>query len=376
MRILHVVPTLSKGGGEKILVDLANKFFEEGHEIEVLQGWPSEFELQQKNLNKKIHVITVASNKLWAYIKMPFWIVCKREYLSSFDLIHNHLLWASLFGTLVYFFRMMKLISKLCIVETNHLVGMGISAIKLNILTRLIRYRDGVAFMATDKYWDELMKKFKKIKSAIIQNGIYVPETPASKEISKSILLKKIGWANTVNKPIVVGTVGMLRPDRHPVRYIELFKLLLEKLGGNVVFLIGGSGVEEAKMVKEVEKFDIKQNVFFLGLLSNPPELMKGLDIYVSVAVGAFGGVSMIEAAMVETPVFALQLNKDSQSEDTWFINDSNAEKLADKIKILYINKADCEFYQKKQFVFVNGKFSIDTMFARYEQFYKSILES
>ena len=56
MRILQVLPHLSKGGAERVVVELSNSLIDVGHEVTLLLAFPVDPDLNQKFLNKKVSV--------------------------------------------------------------------------------------------------------------------------------------------------------------------------------------------------------------------------------------------------------------------------------------------------------------------------------
>ena len=86
MRILQVLPHLSKGGAERVVVELSNALVEAGHEVTLLLAFPVDPVLNQKFLDNRIRVQFVSSNtgnRTLQYLKLPFWIARQWKILKN-----------------------------------------------------------------------------------------------------------------------------------------------------------------------------------------------------------------------------------------------------------------------------------------------------
>ena len=60
MKIAHVVPALTKGGGEKVAAELANHASRAGHKITMIVGWPVDPSLLRDKLLTDVKVVCVS----------------------------------------------------------------------------------------------------------------------------------------------------------------------------------------------------------------------------------------------------------------------------------------------------------------------------
>lgn len=87
MKILQVVDTLSVGGAEKMSVQLANLFSENGHEVALLYFQKTENNiLKSINLNVKIYFVNIKKQKY-----NPFKFLKILNIFKNYDLVHVHM---------------------------------------------------------------------------------------------------------------------------------------------------------------------------------------------------------------------------------------------------------------------------------------------
>lgn len=221
MKIIHVISSLTKGGGERVAVELANKAAEKGDEVTIIAAWPVNPVFLQNDLNASVDIKFIGKTKWLAYFKIIFWILKHKSWISSKDVLHCHLTFGAVFGSAVSI--IIKLMGKKkspIIVETYHAVGMPIPKFNRWAHSRMVLLRDGLVLMATDPYWNNFIIKTPGLKIAIIPNGISVLEPQKNIELKKQFL-KELGIEGTYK--YIVGTVSNLRPDRQPWLYIPIF---------------------------------------------------------------------------------------------------------------------------------------------------------
>ena len=369
MKILYVTSALTKGGAEKVVVELANMASSKNNEVSILAGWPTDPEILQNQINNKVEVFFLSKNNRFSYFKIPIWIFKNLKKLTQYDIIHCHLSFGSFFGTLFYIFSG-KLFKKKhpILIETYHAVGMNISKASRWSHSLLSKYRDGFVIMAKDAFWDNFLIKNKNIKSELILNGIALPNNLDN-------LLEK----NKDKKPqtkYVVGTIGMLRPDRQPHLYIPIFKSIYQSLGDDVSFIIGGNGPEMENMKQLIDDNNLSKKIQLIGLVNNATEVLVNLDLYISLSVDSAAGISMIEAAMCKIPVVAIQLNKNYKRKDTdWIWSDADPSKVSTKTISLLQNENEQSSYQKNQYDYLISNLTSEVMYNKYEKLYKALLE-
>ncbi|MBA2249341.1 MAG: glycosyltransferase family 4 protein [Chitinophagaceae bacterium] len=372
MKIIHVLSGLTKGGGERVAVELANAAAQNGDVVSIIAGWPVDPEFLQKNIDPKVDIKFVAKTKQLAYLNIAPWIINNRKWISGNDVLHCHLSYGAFFGAMAsILLKKFSRNKKPVIIETYHAVGMQIPKIDRWIHSRMMLFHNGVAFMAKDPFWDKFMAKHPASKTGIIPNGIKVMQPQNNSGGMPLIKDEHI----ISNYKYVVGTVGMLRPDRKPGLYIPIFLDIYKALGEEVHFILAGGGSEFENIKSQVNASGLTEQVSMPGLVNNPLDIIAQLTIYVSVSVGDTAGISMIEAAMCGIPVVGIQLIENYKAnENDWVWSDADGKEVAKKIIFLLQNPGEREKLVASQNVYVKKHFTADAMYAAYDAFYKKIL--
>lgn len=373
MKIVHVLSALTKGGGERVVVELANKAAEKGDDVTILAAWPVNPEFLQNSINTNVKIRFVGNTKKSAYLKITLWIIQNRLWLSTCDVVHCHLTFGAVFGSITKIilkkiFRKKKPI----IVETYHAVGMPIPKFNRWVHSRMALMRDGLVLMAKDPYWNSFIQKNPRLPYNLIPNGIAMLATYKTEE-SRQEFKKKMGIPQ--NCKFLIGTVGMLRPDRKPDLYLPICKDIYAAFGKDAHFVLGGDGVELENIKSLIGEYRLSDTVHMPGLIKVAADTISNLDVYVSVSVGKTTGISMIEAAMCKVPVVGIQLIKDYTATDgDWVWSHNNLAKVADRVIFLLQNEAERKKLAEKQYEYVANNFTSDAMYKSYDAFYKKII--
>ncbi len=372
MRIIHVIPALTKGGGEKVAVDLANMAHQHGDDVSFVVGWAVDPTFLQNSIHPSIPIRFIGADKNQAFLKMPWWIFSNRKFLLTTDVIHCHLTYSSFFACLIYFLKKIIRKKKPVVIATNHSVGMGIPNFKRWINAKMFSVKDGVVFMALDDYWKRFIEKEKKMNLTVIPNGVAVPSEKDIKQ-EKSGFFAQTGVPNTCK--YLVGTIGVLRPDRNPGLYLPLFEHIYQELGSDVHFVMGGAGSEFENLKNALQGKRYASNFHMIGLVNKPFEILHNLDAYVSLSVGNITGISMIEAAMSGVPVVGIQLlPAHVLGAKDWVWSSSDLNLVAQKITSLYENPDKRKQYMAHQQQHVFSHFTAENMYTSYKAFYQKLL--
>jgi len=377
MKVLHIIPTLSKGGAEKVVVDLLNECYENGLDVKLLLFFPSDSNLRLFELNKKIEVLYVSKNRSNFFsllIKSVFWMITNWKFLIRQDILHAHLTISSIFISIFKVFSSLTFSKAPRLVETNHSIGIPIKKWQHNLFVMMSKFRDSYVLIGNDAFWEDLIKKRKNTVLSIIPNGIKIKNTNVLQS-QKEIFLKQIGISDS--NCIVIGTVSRIVPERSPLKIVEIFHKIHTKLSENemVHFIIGGDG-ESFDLVKEkVKELNLERYVHLPGLIIDATLARSVMSIYLSINIGAVTGIAGIEAAAEGKPVISLQMDKTySNLESDWIWSDSNTDKVAEEIIKLINNEQLRLEVSAKQYEYVKRNLQSDVMAKAYENLYNKLL--
>lgn len=372
MKIVHVISGLTKGGGERMAVELANQAIVNGDEATIVAGWPEDPAYLQHSINPGVTIKFIATSKKRSYLKIIPWILANKKWIRQQDVMHFHLTYGSVFGAAISLLLNKNRKPRPVLLETNHAVGMPVPPFNKWFHARMASMLDGMALMANDDYWSRFSKEHPKLKTVIIKNGITLTP-PGNSPIQQQLVIKKLGLPQ--NSKYLVGSISMLRADRKPWLYVPVFVEIFKILGNQVHFVLGGAGEEYGKIEELIKAEGLAQNFHLIGLVNDPLPIISAMNVYVSVSVGETAGVSMIEAAMCSIPVVGIQLSENykAQSED-WIWSNTDTKEVAKKI-IGLLQDDDC----RNKLALLQNKYALErftsqAMFKNYLSFYQQMM--
>jgi glycosyltransferase involved in cell wall biosynthesis len=379
MKILHILPALTKGGAEKVVVDLANSSSLQGHDVSVLVCYNVDPLLLKNDLSSTVQFRSIYNKrlpKIFNYTFLVPWIIINWRWIQKFDVLHCHLSLGAVFGSLVYIFRTFSLKNNFIIVETNHSVGMPLGFIQKRAFEIQSRLRDGYVLMAKNDKWIDILVKNKKTLVEFIPNGIeLLPKFCDEKEITE--FRKSVGIGP--NNVKIIGNIGRLVVERKPLIILDIFTKIKDEIAEsiNVNFLIGGEGEEKSTLQNRINSSNLQNSIFLPGLIKKPLVAMATMDLYISLNVESVTGIAGIEAASQGIPVIAFQMSNDyTENETDWIWSSKDPAIVASKAcEILsdYTLSTKISVAQKE---FVEKNFSAKNMAVNYYVFYQKVINT
>jgi glycosyltransferase involved in cell wall biosynthesis len=377
VKIVHVVPGLIKGGGEHVAALLANEATKSGHEVTIVAASRTDPRLLQESLHPKISVAFVscgARTRAGRYISLPWWIMSRREWLMQQDIVHCHLTYGAVFGAAVHLMRRLMDRNGPAVVETYHAVGMPIPALHRSFHSHLATRRDALALMGRDGYWSSFASAHPELLVQIIPNGV-VDRTPVARADRDAQLdyRRKIGIPEHAR--YVVGTVGMLRPDRKPVLYIPVFAEIARLVGRHVHFVMAGGGSELQHIQTSIEKHQLQGRVHLPGVVLEPRLPLSIIDLYVTLSAGSVAGLAAMEAAAAGLPVVGVQLHHDYESApDDWIWSSPCPFEVAARVVELLNSPSQRAALACRQKSYVREHHSTESMVQAYAALYSAAI--
>lgn len=372
MKIVHVLPALTKGGGERVVVELANHATQAGHQVTVISACPVDSALLRDELHHDVrirYVSDLVDSRVGRYFRVLPWLWQHRLWLADQDIIHCHLTYGAIFGTIVKVLRSGKRPS---IVETYHAVGMPMSWLKRWFHARLATHRDAFVLMAQDGYWRKFLAGHSDLLSKIIPNGISISGPTCDEMAHRMRYRKELGIPE--NCRFVIGTVGRLAPERQPGLYLPIFAEIARVLGPDVHFVIAGGGPELDRMRALVTEHGLAGRVHLPGLVLDPRPTMLAIDLYITLNVGATPGVAAMEAAMLGVPVLAVQLLAGYQPcPNEWIWSSANLLDVASQSIQILRSPSEKLALIERQRSYVRAHHTTEVMASAYSQLYQAI---
>ncbi|MFI5362272.1 MAG: glycosyltransferase [Elusimicrobiota bacterium] len=129
----------------------------------------------------------------------------------------------------------------------------------------------------------------------------FSPPSPVEKEEHRRVLAAELGVDPAL---IWIGNLAALVPHKDHDTLLAAAVIVLLK-NPSARFLIAGSGPEEARLARSVERMGLSGKVLFLGQRADAARLLKSLDVYAHSSWGEGMGSVLLEAAACGVPVAA-----------------------------------------------------------------------
>ena len=372
MKIVHLLPALTKGGGERMAVDLANAAAAAGHQVTVIAGYPVDPALLRDSLGESVDVRYVSrtrSGRLRNYLDGVLWLQRNASWLAEQDVLHCHLTYGAVMGALARLFRRLRRRERPAIVETYHGVGMFVPAASRWFHSRLATQRDALVLMARDDYWCRFVEARPQLLSEVIPNGVAVPEGAVGAD-ERQAYRRQAGIPEDAGP--IIGTVGQLRADRQPWLYLPIFAELARALGPKCHFVMAGEGPERGKLEEMVTQQGLDGRVHLPGLAPTARLPISTMDLYLTLNVGPITGIAALEAAFDRTPVVAIQLIEGRKaSPDDWIWSSSDLAEVAAHATKLLQAPDRLEALAESQHDYVTAHHGVDIMAKAYMDLYR-----
>jgi glycosyltransferase involved in cell wall biosynthesis len=364
MRILQVFPHLSKGGAERVVVELSNSLSAVGHEVTLLLAFPIDPSLNERSLDNKVCVQFVSAfstNRFLPYLKLPSHIMRNWKDLKNYDAIHCHLTFGLIFGSLISIFRKIKGAKKLRVIATCHVVGGGLSRTRRILNERLSYFFDVFALMAQDTQWRNFISSKKRKNFQVVTNGI------SSSAWERRVKPQK-------ENPIwTVGTISRLEKERKPWLFLEVFAQLDKLTKGNVHFVLGGEGPERENLERLSKELKLSKNLSMPGLVRDPQDFLRYLDLYVALNVEEITGIAGLEAVFSGIPTFGIQLSPNyNKGASDWIWSDQDPKKVAAELARMLEKPKNLSKVATNQYGIAIRDYSISRMRNDYLNLYMS----
>jgi glycosyltransferase involved in cell wall biosynthesis len=377
VKIAHVLPALGLGGAERVVIELARCTALAGHEVTIFVGWHlGEHQSQLNRLPNSVAIRPIASRRLAVparYLRAAFWVWSNRRELQELDVLHCHLTFGAFIGFVLLYCRNLSHAKGPRIIETYHAVGMAIPRFNRWVHSRMALRRDALVLMAEDPYWKMFARRHPRLLVRTILNGAVDPGIEAISSADRLVHRRMLGIPDECR--FVVGTVGVLRPDRRPWLYIPIFGELARIFGSNIHFVLAGGGSERERLESLIRSAGLSERVHITGPISEPRASLAIMDLYLTLNVGPHSGVAAMEAALAGLPVLAIQmLPSYHPGPEEWIWSSADLPSIALRCADLLRSEADLSNLRTRQHAYARENHSIDKMCKSYQQVYASVL--
>lgn len=136
-------------------------------------------------------------------------------------------------------------------------------------------------------------------KYFIVKNAIDINEFKYNESI-RNEYRKKL----KLDEKLVIGNVGRFHFQKNQIFLVRVFNEIQKKEKNSVLLLVG-DGEDKKNIICEVEKYNLTNNVVFLGVRNDVSNLMQAMDVFAFPSVFEGLGIVAIEAQVSGLPVAA-----------------------------------------------------------------------
>ena len=270
-RIAFFLPDLRIGGAEKVFVQLANCFCENGYSVDLL--------LSQKvgslfsTVSDKVDVISFSQRERSRLLLLLISIYKLFQYVRRDrpDVVFSTITGANLVAVVV------KLLlpnqnTKFVLREASSFHNSG----------ALYRWLSGVLYSRSDcviagskGVLDDLVQRYK-----VDQKKAFLVRNPINTIGIKSLACEKTvhPWLENNAIPLIV-SVGRLTPAKDLFTLVCAFGMVRRKVEARLIVI--GDGECRSELEREVKELGLEQDIDFLGIRENPYPYMRHADLFV-----------------------------------------------------------------------------------------------
>ena len=359
MNILFVITGLGMGGAENLVVNLADKYSEQGHQVAIVYLLGEAIVIP---VDKNIQLYPLDMNSyrdvISAYIKL-------RRVILDFqpDVVHSHMIHANLLSRIV---RLSTHIANL--VCTAHNTNEGG---KLRMLA--YRVTDHLANVSTNVS-GEAVARFIEMKATTTGRMLSVPNGIDTVKF-KFDLNKRLYYRNEFkdgDKKVIIA-VGRFNKQKDYPNLFNAVAILAEKRSDFCVKIVGDGPLRD-DLVQLTRELNIERCIQFLGISRDISGLMSASDIFVLSSAFEGFGLVVAEAMACARAIVATDCGGVSEVVGTagLLVEVGDSTALANAL-ISQLNKSNKELadlgYQARERIVNN--FSLDNTAKEYMKLFK-----
>lgn len=354
MKIMYLLFSFTVGGTEKLIVDTCNEMADQGNDIYlyIVNDYYSEDLLSC--VNQKVNIV-LQNRKKESLIKTMFRI---HQFIvkEKIDVVH-----CNSFNSPELLLLTKILCKKIKIVYTVHGLGQYDSLNKCRIIYRNIICDKIIAISESVKK-DIIHKGAHEDKIKVVYNAI---------DTSKFVRCVSDQMHKINKEKIALGNVARIVPEQKGQDIlIRAVAILKRKYPEIKVFFAGGIDREHEKdfenLKKLTEELELKNNVVFMGNVSDIPEFLEKIDIFILPSRFEGFGISLIEAMAMGIPCIASNLNGPAEiignNEYGFLFENENVKQLADQVVHVIENYEEIKETVEKNTKRIKNKFDIKSM--------------
>jgi len=295
MRIAQMLDTLNWGGAQKMQLFLVQSLLPLGIEVTVIslrQSPNSSVSAELEAAGAK--VITFPFPRLFS--PGSFWKLVQFLRREKFDLLQAYLTYSNIIGTLAGKLSGTPVIASLrnAGVDEKRYTSQR-AAIETFVLRHLAKHVIANGYGVAD-FWQ---KRLGNLSIDVLVNSID-DISPLNEEERRALRIKLVGSSER----ILILSVGRLTYQKGFHDLLQAFHKIHERFP-LAALIIAGEGSMYEELLSRIQKMQLQEHVFLLGVRDDVPKLLGAADIYVNSSYWEGTPVSVLEAMAAGLPIVA-----------------------------------------------------------------------
>ncbi len=296
-----------------------------------------------------------------------------RKYIlhNPFDLLHTYFFWPIIYGRLLKFMKIVKVLVENREDEGFDWGGFEYFLLKLtrHIPDKIVCVSEGVKRVVMEK------ERVKESNLCVIRNGIEFAGVSNSEQ--EKLLFEEFPIPG---ESLVVGMVANLnRPVKGGGYFIEAVPLILEKVPGTHFIIVGG-GDEIPGLIERTEAYGVSHAVHFVGFREDVEKYYEIMDISVLTSLSEGLSITLLEAMSHGLPVVVTEVGGNREvvvdGVTGYLVPPEDVPSFAEKVVYLLKNSNVRERMGERALDRIEGYFRIQDTSPLYEGIYKGALRA
>jgi len=367
MKILHILPGLYTGGGEKICIELCNEIAKnQEHEVILcsLEPLNERQQIMYKKISSKVKFLTL--NKKGKNPSIFFQVV-KMIFSINPDVIHTNLssLHYAAFGVIFSGKPHVHTLPTVANKEASE------------TMLKLYKFLYNKFQFNPVSMGNRVFESCKKVYGNKCQANIDIGTIPLEKTSLYGTVENEINELKASKDTKIFVSVGRLYPVKNQILLIKAFKMLLEEGYDAQLFVIGSKTIDNEYAQKCEKLVDNNKNIHLVGEKSNVADYLLNADALCFSSIYEGLPMTMVEAMSIGIPTIATPVGGIPDLIDEgingYLSSDMSVKSYLELFKkIIDGDKLDANKIKD----IYNQKYSIEQCAKEYLEFYEKIIKN
>ncbi len=380
IKVLHLIKTLSLGGAELNLFNLARHIDPRHFETHLGYSTGGEFEKRFKESGIKLFKFAEGSHKIKSVasfvilLRLTIYILRNR-----IQVIHTHTFNAHIWGSIAAKITGVKIIEHVhdfryltpCEFERRR----GVS--RQNKYVKYLKGVSDIVVVLTRQNYDFLIsnKLYGRERIREIQNGIPVSTDISLKEAAKRKLRRDL---KLTEKDLVILTPCRIAPEKN-IDLIFRVAPIVKNEYQNTVFIISGNGPLFEEYKAKCNDLNLDRTIKMIGFYPQMYDLLSITDVFLLPSFLELHSIALLEALSMKVPVIASRgVGCNDEFIENWcngvLLDPFTSNGWAEAIIKLFKNKGLRQSIGQKGYELCKDRFDIKDIAKRFEEIYAELI--